>query len=51
MTAAQVGPRLNEILGITNCSIDFKAKPLPLIKFRHSIDKWNEFQENTLKRR
>tara|TARA_B100000131_G_C18093661_1_gene603137 strand:- start:466 stop:1689 length:1224 start_codon:yes stop_codon:yes gene_type:complete len=49
LTAAQCGPRLNEILAITNCSIDFKAKPLPLIKFRHSIDKWDGFQPNTLK--
>ena len=46
--AAECGPRLNEILGLTYCNINFSSE-IPLIKFRHSVDKWNSFRENVLK--
>ena len=48
MTAATVGPRPNEICAITYCGVDLKSDP-PHIKLRHSIDKWEGFNENTLK--
>ena len=48
LTAATVGPRLNEILAITYDCVDLKSDP-PIIKFRHSVDKWNGFLENKLK--
>lgn len=48
LTAAICGPRLNEILGLTYCNVDLLSDP-PQLKFRHSVDKWNNFRENKLK--
>tara|TARA_Y100000589_G_scaffold40756_1_gene34208 strand:- start:1029 stop:2258 length:1230 start_codon:yes stop_codon:yes gene_type:complete len=48
VTAAICGPRLNEILAITYDCVDLKSDP-PMIKFRHSVDKWNGFLPNKLK--
>lgn len=53
LTAAVCGPRLNEILAITYCGVDLKSNKqnnyTPHIKLRHSIDKWNGFNEGKLK--
>ena len=47
-TAAEAGPRLNELLGICYSDVDLKSDP-PTLTFNHSIDKWNSFRENFLK--
>jgi len=48
LTAAICGPRLNEILALTYCNVDLLSDP-PQLKFRHSVDKWNNFREHKLK--
>ena len=48
LTAAICGPRVNEILALTYCNVDLLSDP-PQLKFRHSVDKWNNFREHKLK--
>ena len=47
-TAAEAGPRLNELLGICYSDVDLKSDP-PTLSFNHSTDKWDGFRENFLK--
>ena len=47
-TAAETGPRPNEILALCYDDIDLLSEP-PTISFKHSVDKWNNFRPHQLK--